>query len=248
MDATGIYNSRKFLSVKQAGFSMVELAIALTLMSFMLTGYIKWQAIATEQAQGEMEADRMMQFQYFISAFYKQNQSAMNAAMWSGTDANATSRKFCVVGATDYDNSTGVFTGGDLMRSDSLKTCAIDDIFLNYKGFWIGQPTPVTNRRFVAIFKKRDNLKSDAEVLIVKMEPDKVLTTAEVEITNSLVRNLSLQNKLGARGGFVAIGQQGPINGTKTMTMAGGANWSVNLEEFIDTNELNIIKSILPNE
>jgi prepilin-type N-terminal cleavage/methylation domain-containing protein len=222
----------------QSGFSLVEMVVAVGLMALLLGGALRWQSILMQQEIGEKEADGMAQFQYFVSAYFMQNRDAMLEAMWDGTDA----AKHCRVGATAYDSATDTFTGGSTARSATLKTCAIDERFLSYKGFWTGAVAGAADPRYVAIFKRRSDTSTDAEAFIAKMSPSGALS----QVSN-IDRALAMQGKLGSRAGYMPIGAAGPCVSTKTTPQACGASWTVNLADFIDSAQLSTVKTVLPN-
>lgn len=223
---------------RQSGFSLIEMVVAVGLMAALLAGAMRWQSIRMQQELGEREADNLAQFQYFISAYFMQNRDAMLAAMWDGTDA----AKHCRVGATSYDLATDTFTGGVTTRSSTLKTCAIDERFLNFKGYWKGNVAAANAPRYVAIFKRRSDSSTDAEAFIAKMSPTGALTQID-----NMDRALAMQGKLGSRSGFMPIGQAGPCTSTKTNPQACGSSWTVNLADFIDSTQLTTVKTVLPN-
>jgi hypothetical protein len=207
-------------------------------MALLLGGAMRWQAIRMQQEIGEREADNLAQFQYFVSAYFMQNRAAMLDAMWDGTDA----AKHCNVGATAYDSGTDTFTGGTTTRSATLKTCAVDEIFLNFKGYWKGDVAAPSESRYVAIFKRRNDNSTDAEAFIAKMSPSGALSQV-----NNIDRALAMQGKLGSRAGYIPMGAAGPCEGTKTNPRACGPSWTVNLADFIDATQLTTVKTVLPN-
>lgn len=223
---------------RQSGFSLIEMVVAVGLMALLLGGAMRWQAVRMQQEIGEREADKLAQFQYFVSAYFMQNRDAMLDAMWTGTDA----AKHCRVGATSYNSATDTFTGGTTARSATLKTCAIDERFLNFKGYWKGDVAAATDTRFVAIFKRRTDTSTEAEAFIAKMSPTGSLTSVD-----NIDRALAMQGKLGSRAGYLPIGQAGPCVSTKTTPQACGASWTVNLADFIDSTQLTTVKTVLPN-
>lgn len=222
----------------QSGFSLIEMVVAVGLMALLLGGAMRWQHIRMQQELGEREADKLAQFQYFVSAYFMQNREAMLNAMWDGTDAD----KHCVVGATAYDLATDTFSGGITARSSSLKTCAIDERFLNYRGYWKGNVADVSDSRYVAIFKRRSDSSTDAEAFIAKMSPSGVLS----QVSN-VDQAMAIQGKLGSRAGYIPIGSAGPCVSTKTNPRACGASWTVDLSDFIDSAQLTRVKTVLPN-
>lgn len=225
-------------SNRQRGFSMIEMVVAMGLVALFLGGAMRWQALHMQQKMGEKDADKLAQFQYFVSAYFMQNREAMLTAMWDGTDA----AKHCVVGATAYDSVAETFTGGTTAHSATLKTCAIDERFLHYKGFWTGEIAGVTEPRYVAIFKRRSDASTDAEAFIAKMSPSGALSNV-----SNIDRAMAMQGKLGSRAGYIPIGTVGPCVSTKTTPQACGASWTVNLADFIDSAQLATVKTVLPN-
>lgn len=223
---------------RQCGFSLIEMVVAVGLMALLLGGAMRWQSLRMQQELGEREADNLAQFQYFVSAYFMQNRDAMLTAMWAGTDA----AKHCRVGATAYNVATDTFTGGTTARSATLKTCAIDEIFLNFKGYWKGNVAATTEPRYVAIFKRRSSNSTEAEAFIAKMSP-----TGALSGIDNIDRALAMQGKLGSRAGYMPIGTSGPCVSTKTTPQACGASWTVNLADFIDSTQLTTVKSVLPN-
>jgi prepilin-type N-terminal cleavage/methylation domain-containing protein len=222
----------------QGGFSLIEMVVAVGLMAMLLAGAMRWQHTRMQQELGERDADKLAQFQYFISAYFMQNREAMLAAMWDGTDA----AKQCRVGATAYDLATDTFTGGVTTHSSSLKTCAIDERFLNFKGYWKGDVSAADAPRFVAIFKRRSDTSTDAEAFIAKMSPTGALTAV-----SNIDRALAIQGKMGSRAGYMPIGSAGPCTSTKTNPQACGPSWTVNLADFVDSTQLTTVKTVLPN-
>lgn len=222
----------------QAGFSMIEMVIAMGFTALVVGMIVRWQYTHSQQMAGEIDADNLAQFQYYAGSYFTQNRDAMLDAMWSGANAS----EQCVVGATGYDSATGIFSGGTVAHSAALHTCAIDEIFLKYKGYWAGTVSDPSAVRYVAIFKRRAGTSNDAEAFFAKYSPSGDLNATD----GNNERALALKTKMGSRGGIMPRGTVGPCVSTHADPKACGAIWTVSLSDFIDPAQLAVIADVIP--
>lgn len=220
------------------GVALIELAVALSLLSLILIASLPLMTKGQEVTKAKRIASDYTQFAVAAGAHFDANRSAYIAAMTDGTDAD----KLCLVGV---DPATG--KGGTPTYDETLHRCAVDSSMLK---FLSALPTTASSSnaygdRWVAIFKlvydraTPPEPTGGVEMLVVSAAVDGSFTQvpADPKVWDSAV---TASGYTEGNGGVVPDADRATCVASKAKGRfeACGAGWRIDLADYLAPAEL----------
>jgi hypothetical protein len=223
---------------RSKGVALIEIAVGLTLVSFILVASFSLLSKGNEVTKAKSISSDWTQFATAADAHFTSNRSAYIAAMTDGTDAD----RLCKV---NVDSKTG--EGGIITYDETLHRCAIDSSMLKFHAALPSTASDINpyRERWVAIFKlvyDRDDPPKptggvESFIVSATVDGSAPIVLADPKLYDNA---LTASGYTQGNGGVVPDADRATCIASRALNRyeSCGAGWKINLPDFLTTTEV----------